>query len=181
CSCGSTPSPSASRADRSVRRTPLTCRCSRISRSCSAPASICRRLWSPGSRTWRDSWDSAMPSLAEIIQGSRTESHRPWPRIVVTADAWRHVASELAAGRATLLGLWGDADPAPLVHMALSDAAAGEILVASLACPDRKFPSIGALHPPAIRLERAIQSLYGYEPTGAPDRRAWLDLGFWGV
>jgi len=120
-------------------------------------------------------------SLAETIEGKRVESHRPWPRIVVTADAWRHAAGQLAAGRATLLGLWGDADPAPLVHMAISDAAAGEILVASLPCPDKTFPSVGALHPPAIRLERAIQSLYGYEAVGAPDVRPWLDLGFWDV
>ena len=96
----------------------------------------------------------------------------------MTPDAWRRAASELSAGRATLLGLWGDADPAPLVHMAVADAAAGEILVVSLACPDQKFPSVGALHPPAIRLERAIHSLYGYEPIGAPDSRPWLDLGF---
>ena len=31
------------------------------------------------------------------------------------------------------------------------------------------FPSVGSLHPPAIRLERAIHSLYGLEPRGAPD------------
>ncbi len=122
-----------------------------------------------------------MPSLAESIEGRRVENHRPWPRLVVTPDAWRRAASDLAAGRATLLGLWGDADPAPLVHMALADAAAGEILVVSLACPDQKFPSVGALHPPAIRLERAVHSLYGYEPIGAPDSRPWLDLGFWDV
>ena len=122
-----------------------------------------------------------MPSLAEILQGKRVENHRPWPRIVVTPDAWRRAASELAAGRATLLGLWGDADPQPLVHMALAGGATGEILVASLGCPDQKFPSVGALHPPAIRLERAIHSLYGIEPAGAPDTRPWLDLGFWDV
>ena len=51
----------------------------------------------------------------------------------------------------------------------------------SLACPDETFPSVGALHPPAIRLERAIHSLYGLEPHGAPDTRPWLDLGFWDV
>jgi Ni,Fe-hydrogenase III large subunit len=122
-----------------------------------------------------------MPSLAETIDGKRVDNHRPWPRIVVTTDAWRLAAGELVAGRATLLGLWGDADPAPLVHMAVADAAGGEILVVSLACPNRKFPSVGALHPPAIRLERAIHSLYGYTPIGAPDDRPWLDLGFWNV
>jgi Ni,Fe-hydrogenase III large subunit len=122
-----------------------------------------------------------MPSLADTIEGARVEGHRPWPRTLVTPDAWRGAAIELGAGRATLLGMWGDANPAPLVHMAMSDAAAGEILVVSLACPGKTFPSIGALHPPAIRLERAIRSLYGYEPTGTPDNRPWLDLGFWDV
>ena len=122
-----------------------------------------------------------MPSFADIIEGRRVEGHRPWPRIAVTAGAWSRAVAEIAAGRATLLGLWGDAYPAPLVHMAMSDAAAGEIVVLSLGCPDGKFPSAGAMHPPAIRLERAIHSLYGYEPLGAPDTRPWLDLGFWDV
>ena len=48
CSCGSTPLRSASRAGRPRRRKPPTCRCSRISPSCSWPASICRRRWSTG-------------------------------------------------------------------------------------------------------------------------------------
>ena len=39
----------------------------------------------------------------------------------------------------------------------------------------------GRAHPPAIRLERAIKSLYGFEPIGAADTRPWLDLGFWDV
>ena len=123
-----------------------------------------------------------MPALIDIIpQGERVDAHRPWPRLVVTTEAWRVVAGEVAAGRATLLGLWGDADAAFWVHMAIIDEDAGDIAVVSLACPDRTFPSVGALHPPAIRFERAIRSLYGLEPIGAPDTRPWLDLGFWGV
>jgi hypothetical protein len=121
-----------------------------------------------------------MPSLADTVEGKRVENHRPGPRLIVTPDAWHRAASELAAGRATLLA--GGATPIRRrSSMALADAAAGEILVVSLRCPDKKFPSVGALHPPAIRLERAIHSLYGYEPTRAPDPRPWLDLGFWGV
>jgi len=42
-----------------------------------------------------------MPSLADIIpQGDRVDSHRPWPRVIVTADGWRHVTGAIAAGRA---------------------------------------------------------------------------------
>jgi Ni,Fe-hydrogenase III large subunit/Ni,Fe-hydrogenase III component G len=127
-----------------------------------------------------------MPSLTEIIaQGRRVEAHRPWPRVVVTADGWTAVANELAAGRATLLGLWGDAGPSSEVHMAViaqnANQSTNDIAVVSLKCTQQTFPSVGALHPPAIRLERAIQSLYGLKPVGALDARPWLDLGFWGV
>jgi Ni,Fe-hydrogenase III large subunit len=120
-----------------------------------------------------------MAGVAEIIaEGRRVDCHRPWPRVIVTADAWRAVAGELAAGRATLRGLWGE--PAA-VHMAVADDQAGAITVVTVDCPNGTFPSVGALHPPAIRLERAIRSLYGLEPIGAPDTRPWLDLGFWGL
>ncbi len=44
---------------------------------------------------------------------------------------------------------------------------------------DGKFPSVGAQHPPALRPERAIRSLFGLEAMGSPDTRPWLDLGFW--
>jgi Ni,Fe-hydrogenase III large subunit len=53
--------------------------------------------------------------------------------------------------------------------------------VFTLPGPDGKFPSVGAHHPAAIRLERTITDLYGLKPVGAADTRHWLDLGFWGV
>jgi Ni,Fe-hydrogenase III large subunit len=84
----------------------------------------------------------------------------------------------LAAGRLTLLGLWGE--PAS-VHMALLDEPAREIGVLSLDCPNGAFPSVGAHHPPAIRLERTITDLFGHVARGAPDPRPWLDHGRWSV
>ena len=120
-----------------------------------------------------------MPMLIDRIPGGRrVEDHRPCPRAVVTADGWRFAARQLADGQLTLLGLWGDK---AAVHMAILDESSGEIVVVTYECPDGKFPSVGALHAPAIRLERAIASLYGLEPVGLPDPRPWLDLGFWGV
>jgi len=118
-----------------------------------------------------------MPSLTQALadaQGSHPS--RPWPRRVVTRDLWRDLARQLGDGLWTLAGLWGEPG---MVHMALLDAANREIAVASLACADRKFPSVGAHHAPAIRLERAIQDLFGYAPVGAPDSRPWLDHGKW--
>ena len=133
-----------------------------------------------------------MARLIDILpQGETATGHRPWPRFTVTPQGWRETAVALAAGRATLLALWGDAGATPtvhmpmvhmpMVHMAIVAEQTGEIAVVSLACPSKQFPSVGAVHPPAIRLERAIHSLYGYEPTDAPDARPWLDLGFWDV
>jgi Ni,Fe-hydrogenase III large subunit len=119
-----------------------------------------------------------MSALIEQIEGERIDGHRPWPRVVVNEDGWRFAGSQLAAGRWTLLGLWGDA---PRVHMAMLDERRSEIAVVTLACAGGRFPSIGAVHPPAIRLERALRDLYGLEPVGLPDARPWLDLGFWDV
>jgi Ni,Fe-hydrogenase III large subunit len=76
-----------------------------------------------------------------------------------------------------LSGLWGDADA---VHMAVIGPI-GDIAVLTYQCPHRRFPSVGSQHPPAVRLERAIYSLFGIEPVGGPDTRPWLDLGFWNV
>jgi Ni,Fe-hydrogenase III large subunit len=51
------------------------------------------------------------------------------------------------------------------------------VVVQSLDCPDKRYPSVGALHAPAIRLERAARDLFGLDPVGLPDTRPWLDHG----
>src|SRR5262249_10842116 len=123
-----------------------------------------------------------MPTPIDMIEGSKVAEHRPWPRIVVREDAWRLAADQLHAGRLTLAGLWGDVTPAhSAVHLAVMDEEASAVAILSLECPDGRFPSVGALHPPAIRLERALRDLHGIEPVGLPDPRPWLDLGFWDV
>ena len=109
-------------------------------------------------------------------RGKRIEGHRPWPRVAVDVETWRQAIVGIAAGEATLSGLWSDGDD---VHMALVGAA--EILVISLTPRKRRFPSVGLTHPPALRPERAIRDLYGLVPEGSPDVRPWLDHGRWGV
>ena len=113
-----------------------------------------------------------------ILEGRRVERHGPWPRAVVGPAVWNRAVGALAEGRWTLLGLWGEADA---VHMALRDEQAGDIGVASLACPDGRYPSVGQHHPPALRPERALRDLFGLEPEGLPDARPWLDHGRWDV
>jgi Ni,Fe-hydrogenase III large subunit len=120
-----------------------------------------------------------MPSLIDrILEGREIQQRRPWPRAVVGAHLWRFVANELAQGRISLLGLWGE--PAA-VHMTIMDEPTTEIATVSLDCPDRSYASIGRHHPPALRLERAAHDLFGLAPQGLPDTRPWLDHNCWGV
>src|SRR5680860_544821 len=156
------------------------CRCSLILGWSSPPASTCRRRSSPGSRTWPGCLDErVMATLIDIAKkGRKAAAHRPWPRVIVSREAWQLAVQHLADARATMLSLWGDAHA---VHLALIEEPSGEIAVFTLECRDGKFPSVAALHPAANRLERAIGSLYGLKPVASPDARPWLDLGFWGV
>jgi len=56
-------------------------------------------------------------------------------------------------------------------------SASNECSVLSLACEGNRYPSVGRLHPPAQRLERAARDLYGLEPEGLADARPWLRHG----
>jgi Ni,Fe-hydrogenase III large subunit len=95
----------------------------------------------------------------------------------VAAGAWEAAAADLARGERVLLGLWGEAGA---VRMA-AHAEDGEVEVLELACPQGAFPSVGARHAPAIRLERALCDLTGLKADGALDSRPWLDHGRWKV
>jgi len=120
-----------------------------------------------------------MPSLIDLtLEGRKAGQYGPWPRVVVDASVWTFAASELPHGRWSLLGLWGEPST---VHMAIMDGQTAEIAVVSLDCPDRIFPSVGRHHPPALRLERTINDLFGLSAQGSPDARPWLDHNCWGV
>jgi len=95
-----------------------------------------------------------------------------WTRSIVDRAAWEQATQRLYAAEASLLGLWGEPG---FAHMALRQSEACEVL--SFACDQNRFPSVGRVHPPAIRLERAIRDLVGLEPEGLPDTRPWLRHG----
>jgi len=111
-----------------------------------------------------------------LRNGPAARDHRPWPRASVTIATWSDATAALVDGSLQLLGVWGEPDA---VHMALLDAARQTIGVITLACPERRYPSVGLHHPPALRLERTMRDLFGLEPEGLPDPRAWVDHGKW--
>ena len=117
------------------------------------------------------------PGLQALLGAGRlAHAHRPWPRALVGAEQWAQAAEGLASGALTLLGLWGERDR---VHMALAEAPRHEIGVLTLACADGRFPSVGRVHAPAIRSERALRDLWALQPEGLDDARPWLDHGRW--
>jgi Ni,Fe-hydrogenase III large subunit len=83
---------------------------------------------------------------------------------------WEQAIEQLRAGERSLVGLWGEPGRA---HMALIDKA-GQVQLLDLPCEENRFPSVGRVHPPAIRLERAMRDLYGLQAEGSPDARPWL-------
>jgi Ni,Fe-hydrogenase III large subunit len=89
----------------------------------------------------------------------------------VNREEWQQTAERLRSGQVSLVSLWGEPGRA---HMAVMAAASGQITVLQLACEANHFPSVGRLHAPAIRLERAMRDLSGLEAEGAPDTRPWL-------
>src|ERR1700681_2628883 len=120
-----------------------------------------------------------MPSLIDfMLEGRKVPQHRPWPRATVDTDLWKFAAGEVARRRWSLLDLWGE--PAT-VHMAIIDGETGEIATVSLDCPDLTYPSVGLHHPPALRLERAINDLFGLSAGSLADARPSLGLDCWGV
>jgi len=122
----------------------------------------------------------------------RIATHQPWPCVVVDVEAWQQAAGLLAAGDLTLLSLWGETGRIRMALLrtrgqddaALSDTAPAALMPAvvllSLDCADNRYPSVGRVHPPAIRLERAAHDLFGLEAIATPDERPWLDHGRWG-
>src|SRR5690349_1465029 len=87
-------------------------------------------------------------------------------------------ASQMRESLWELVALWTEGN---IVHCATRDALSAEIAILSLPCAHGGYTSLAQWHPPAMRLERTIRDLFGLEPIGLPDTRAWLDHGRWGV
>lgn len=101
----------------------------------------------------------------------------------VSTVEWRRSAEELKASGGRVLTLWGTDDrdrdghfrvySAYLVHEGM------EILeheIRDVANP--KYPSLAAIFPSALRMERAIYDLLGIAST-EPDKRGWLQHSGW--
>jgi len=120
--------------------------------------------------------------MADIVTGIDISADafrgHPMPRHAVGAEDWAQAAGDAARGRLDLLGLWAAQDA---VQMVIYDPATRRIGILSHDAADGTFPSVGLIHAPAQRLERAVRDLHGFAPVDMPDTRPWLDHGRWGI
>jgi Ni,Fe-hydrogenase III large subunit len=108
--------------------------------------------------------------------GTLTPSH-PWPRRVLTQDAWRLVLAALPASESVeLLAMWADQQH---VHALFHDLAVPEILPVSVPVTDGAYPSLSPMRPAAAWFERMIHDLWGHVAADGLDQRPWLDHGAW--
>jgi len=118
--------------------------------------------------------------MPEILNLITTTSDRfrtaPMPRHKVSRTLWEQAAGDASRGMLTLLSLWATKGA---VHMALLNEKTNRTGIVSLENQRTGFPSVGKMHPPAQRLERAIADLHGLVPEKASDARPWLDHGKW--
>jgi Ni,Fe-hydrogenase III large subunit len=83
----------------------------------------------------------------------------------IDTDAWRFL---LAEPDWELVGLWAEPGRVHLLRRIGAD-----LDHVSLDCT-ASYPSVSAVRPSAVRLERAIHDLWGLVPEGLGDRRGWL-------
>ena len=114
-------------------------------------------------------------SVAALLKAGRTVARgESWPRAALSPALWAELYGALQQGTLDLVALWGEVG---FVHIAGRDDTGAAIF--SLACPQGTYPSLGKVHTPAIRLERALADLVGLRADGLPDARPWLDHGRW--
>ncbi len=99
-----------------------------------------------------------------------------YSRLEAAEALWMGLCKGCAAGWHDLSALWFDNGQ---MHMALSEPRTRTRAIVSYEASYGAYPSVGQHHTPAMRLERAMRDLYGTNPIGLPDDRAWLDHGVW--
>src|ERR1700690_2268627 len=142
----------------------------RILRSCSLREFICRSPSCAGSRRSRKCSGEGM--------AKRVDETNFWPRGDVDKTAWVECAEALGRGEGELFALFAEMDR---VHMALRGAGDEATRIITVKVEEGRYPSVGVHHAPAIRPERAIRDLFGFEPQGRPDTRPCLDHAKWAI
>ncbi len=112
-----------------------------------------------------------------MILAAPTVASQPWPRHVLSPEAWTAMSHALAANATLdLRAMWADTTH---VHALLHDTEAGDFLLASVPVESGLYAALSPARPGAAWFERMIRDLWGHNPADGLDTRPWLDHGNW--
>jgi Ni,Fe-hydrogenase III large subunit len=114
-----------------------------------------------------------MSEAAAIIQAGEAVACRPWPRFVLARADWQRLARTPSP---PLIALWADTAQ---VHALFADEASRQVLVASCAVAEGRYPALSPARPGAALFERMVADLWGHVAEDGIDMRPWLDHGRW--
>jgi len=115
-------------------------------------------------------------SFSDIVAGAETVGCHPWPRHILSAEAWSALSRSLPGSALTLLALWADTQQ---VHALFLDAASAQVLPVSVTVTHGAYPALSPTCPGAALYERMIADLWGHIAIDSTGSGAWLDHGHW--
>ena len=111
-------------------------------------------------------------SSAAAIRAAPTVECRPWPRYLLSPEAW----SALVPDDVAIEALWADTAS---VYALFCDSA-GQPLLASVPTREGQYDALSPHFHAAAAPERMVRDLWGHQAVGAADPRPRLAHGRWG-
>ncbi len=116
-------------------------------------------------------------TASAILRAAPTAPCNPWPRHVLTPDAWGALRVALHAEPSLhLRAMWADTQQ---VHILFHDSIGGDFIPASVQVEATGYLALSPARPAAAWFERMIHDLWGHVAEGGTDQRPWLDHGKW--
>ena len=115
-------------------------------------------------------------TVAALIGAGEAQPMRPWPRHLLSPEAWRVMADALRSDpEPALVGLW--ADTAHVHALFMGDTP----LMASVPVEGGLFHALSPGRPAAALFERMIHDLWGHIAAHGTDQHPLLDQGCWPI
>ena len=115
-------------------------------------------------------------TVAALIGAGDAQPMRPWPRYLLSSEAWRRMTDGLRSDpEPALLGLWADTAHVHALFMGSTP------LMASVAVEGGLFDALSPGRPAAALFERMIHDLWGHLAAHGADSRPLLDHGRWPI
>ena len=115
-------------------------------------------------------------TVEALIAAGDPQSMRPWPRHLLSPDAWRVMADALCSDpEPALLGLWADTAHLHALFMGSTP------LMASVPVENGLYDALSPGRPAAALFERMTHDLWGHLAAHGTDQHPLLDHGRWPI